>query len=76
MKLKQPESSPDSPMKRRKKWSAGRITAWVVMIAFIALSIFPFYWMLRTALSTTRSLPSDPSSLLPVVLLQGTNMAG
>jgi multiple sugar transport system permease protein len=44
----------------------GRIGAWLVMIAFLALSIFPFLWMLRTAFSTTRSLPSDPGSLLPV----------
>jgi multiple sugar transport system permease protein len=36
------------------------------MIFFLVLSIFPFLWMLRTALSTTRSLPSDPGSLLPV----------
>lgn len=44
----------------------GRIGAWLVMIAFLVLSIFPFLWMLRTAFSTTRSLPSDPGSLLPV----------
>ncbi|WGT47285.1 carbohydrate ABC transporter permease [Tessaracoccus lacteus] len=56
----------DAPQTRRKKWSAGRIVAWVAMIAFLILTLFPFYWMLRTALSTTRSLPSDPSSLLPV----------
>jgi multiple sugar transport system permease protein len=36
------------------------------MIAFLIVSLFPFYWMLRTALSTTRSLPSAPNSLLPV----------
>jgi multiple sugar transport system permease protein len=36
------------------------------MIGFLILTLFPFYWMLRTALSTTRSLPSGGSSLLPV----------
>jgi multiple sugar transport system permease protein len=36
------------------------------MIAFLIVTLFPFYWMLRTALSTTRSLPSAPNSLLPV----------
>ena len=51
---------------RRRNLSPGRIAAWVVMIAFLILTLFPFYWMLRTALSTTRSLPSDPTSLLPV----------
>ena len=32
----------------------------------IIATLFPFYWMLRTALSTTKSLFSDPASLLPV----------
>lgn len=57
----------EAPVKRtQKKWTAGRILAWAVMIGFLILSIFPFLWMLRTAFSTTRSLPTDPSSLLPV----------
>lgn len=56
----------DAPVKRRATWTPGRIAAWAVMIAFLILTLFPFYWLLRTALSTTRSLPSDPSSLLPV----------
>ena len=53
----------EAPVTRtRKKWNIGRILAWTAMIAFLILSLFPFYWMLRTALSTTRSLSSDPSS--------------
>ena len=57
----------EAPVTRtKKKWNAGRILAWTAMIAFLILSLFPFYWMLRTALSTSRSLSSDPSSLLPV----------
>lgn len=60
------DTTTDAPVRKRKKMSAGRILAWAVMIAFLILSLFPFYWMLRTALSTSRSLPSDPSSLLPV----------
>ena len=32
----------------------------------IALSLFPFLWMIRTALSTTKSLATNPYSLLPV----------
>jgi multiple sugar transport system permease protein len=50
----------------RRKLTLGRVAAWGLMFLFLALSIFPFLWMLRTALSTTRSLPSDPGSLLPV----------
>lgn len=52
--------------RRRGPISPGRIVAWVAMIAFLVVTLFPFYWMLRTALSTTRSLPSSPNSLLPV----------
>jgi multiple sugar transport system permease protein len=57
-----------TPERRRRHvpFSPGRLAAWLVMIGFLILSLFPFYWMLRTALSTTRSLPSAPSSLLPV----------
>ena len=51
---------------RRRTFTPGRILAWVALIALLILTVFPFYWMLRTALSTTRSLPSDPTSLLPV----------
>lgn len=36
------------------------------MIILILITLFPFYWMLRTALSTSKSLFSDPASLLPV----------
>ncbi|MGC3994627.1 MAG: carbohydrate ABC transporter permease [Propionicimonas sp.] len=57
----------DAEQKRRRRaLNPGRILAWVAMIFFLALSIFPFLWMIRTAFSTTRSLPSNPGSLLPV----------
>ena len=52
--------------KPQRRISAGRVLAWAAMIGFLILTLFPFYWMLRTALSTTRSLPSAPNSLLPV----------
>ncbi|HSK34398.1 MAG TPA: carbohydrate ABC transporter permease [Propionicimonas sp.] len=51
---------------RRRSVTPGRLGAWVVLILFLALSIVPFLWMIRTAFSTTRSLPSNPTSLLPV----------
>lgn len=51
---------------RKRKVSLGLILAWAVMILFLLLTIFPFWWMIRTSLSTTRSLYSDPTSLLPV----------
>lgn len=33
---------------------------------FVIITLFPFYWMLRTALSTNRSMFSEPTSLTPV----------
>lgn len=48
------------------KLNWGRIAAWTVMILLILMTLFPFWWVLRTALSTKRLLFSDPSSLLPV----------
>ncbi|HEY8662302.1 MAG TPA: carbohydrate ABC transporter permease [Propionibacteriaceae bacterium] len=35
------------------------------MVIALLVTLFPFLWMIRTAFSTTRSLPSSPSSLLP-----------
>ncbi len=52
--------------KPRRAINWGRVAAWATLIFFLILSIFPFLWMIRTALSTTRSLASDPGSLLPV----------
>jgi len=36
------------------------------MIAVIVITLFPFYWILRTALSSNGAINSDPTSLLPV----------
>jgi multiple sugar transport system permease protein len=43
----------------------GKVIAWLVVIALALLTLFPFYWALRTALSTQRDLLSDPATLLP-----------
>ncbi|ROS62631.1 multiple sugar transport system permease protein [Frigoribacterium sp. PhB160] len=39
---------------------------WAALGLVMLVTLFPFYWMLRTSLSTTVSLGSDPGSLLPV----------
>jgi multiple sugar transport system permease protein len=54
------------PEAKGKRINAGRVAAWTAMIILILITLFPFYWMLRTAFSTSKSLFSDPSSLLPV----------
>jgi multiple sugar transport system permease protein len=44
----------------------GRIAAWAVMGLILLVSLFPFWWMLRTALSTNADLVTGKQSLLPV----------
>jgi multiple sugar transport system permease protein len=48
-----------------RKVNLGRIVAWVVMGILLLITIFPFYWMLRTALSSNGALYANSSSLLP-----------
>lgn len=51
--------------KPRKKWTPGRIVAWAILILFIFISLAPFYWVLRTSLSTNGALASNSANLLP-----------
>jgi len=48
------------------KLSGGRIMAWAVMILLIFITLFPFWWVVRTAFSTQKLLLSNTTSLLPV----------
>lgn len=50
---------------RRRRFSWGRVAGWAVLITLMFVTVFPFYWMLRTALSTNGSLFADTTSLLP-----------
>ncbi|SEF90019.1 multiple sugar transport system permease protein [Nonomuraea solani] len=50
----------------RPRFGVGRAFAWAFMILVILASLFPFYWMLRTALSSTNALYAGGDSLLPV----------
>jgi multiple sugar transport system permease protein len=50
----------------RATFPIGRTLAWVFMILVILVSLFPFYWMLRTALSSNNALYAGSNSVLPV----------
>ena len=50
----------------RSRFGVGRALAWLFMILAILASLFPFYWMLRTALSSNNALYAGSNSLLPV----------
>src|SRR5215210_2346932 len=43
----------------------GRIAAWAVMVLLLFVSLFPFFWMLRTALSSNADLVAGSQSLAP-----------
>jgi multiple sugar transport system permease protein len=43
----------------------GRAAAWTVLILFLALTIVPFYWMVRTAITPAADLFTDNTGVLP-----------
>ena len=50
-------------VKRGVNW--GRIAAWCAMGLLMFVSLFPIFWMLRTALSTNADLVTGSQSLVP-----------
>ena len=51
---------------RRRRFGWGRSLAWAFMVLVILGSLLPFYWVLRTALSSNNAIYAGSSSLLPV----------
>jgi ABC-type glycerol-3-phosphate transport system permease component len=58
--------TPRAPIRRRGRLSLGRVLAWGYLVAVLFITIFPFYWILRTALSNNYAMATDPSSPMPV----------
>jgi multiple sugar transport system permease protein len=50
----------------RPRISVGRVLAWIYIAVVLFVTVFPFYWILRTALSNNYDLATNPSSPLPV----------
>lgn len=48
------------------KLSIGRILMWILLGIILFLTLFPLYWVLRTALTSQAQIFNNPSSLLPV----------
>lgn len=44
----------------------GHYVAWACLIAILIITILPFYWMVRTSLSSMSGLAEHPGSILPV----------
>jgi multiple sugar transport system permease protein len=49
----------------RPPLSPGRAVAWAVLILALVLTLFPFYWMIRTALTPAADLPGDSAAIWP-----------
>ncbi|WP_082914269.1 carbohydrate ABC transporter permease [Microbacterium sp. H83] len=62
-----PLGTVSSPVRGRRKLRSriGRIAAWAFLIASLVLTLFPFYWMLRTSFSSNGALAANSGSLLP-----------
>lgn len=58
----QPEA-PSARNRRPLNWH--RIGAWAILAVAILVTVLPFLWMLRTALSSNHSLAANASNLLP-----------
>ncbi|MEV0224485.1 carbohydrate ABC transporter permease [Streptomyces sp. NPDC050704] len=59
-----PTTTSVRPVRRRP--SVGRVLAWTAMGAIVLITLLPFFWILRTALSSNSGITADPSSPLPV----------
>ncbi|MEU4215627.1 carbohydrate ABC transporter permease [Actinoplanes sp. NPDC026623] len=59
---------PDRPSVRpgRRGFPWGRTAGWATLVVVMIVTLVPFYWMLRTSLSNTRSLAAGSGELLPV----------
>lgn len=62
-----------APLARRRpteprhggRWRPSRAVAWLVLILMMVATLLPFYWILRTALSTNAALFTGDQSALP-----------
>jgi multiple sugar transport system permease protein len=50
----------------RRRFTPGRLVAWAYLVIVLVVTIFPFYWIVRTALSNNYAMATNPSSLVPV----------
>ncbi|HUX50465.1 MAG TPA: carbohydrate ABC transporter permease [Spirochaetia bacterium] len=49
----------------QQRVSAGKVIAWILFIAIILVTLFPMWWVIRTAFSGSKDVFQNPSSLLP-----------
>ncbi|MEU5771565.1 carbohydrate ABC transporter permease [Streptomyces asoensis] len=59
------------PRPLRRRPTPGRIAAWALLAVITLVTLLPFYWILRTALSSNSGLAASPGDPLPVDLTAG-----
>ena len=50
---------------RRRRRGAGHYLAWACLIIILVITVFPFYWMLRSSFTTNSELITNPGALWP-----------
>lgn len=70
----QPALTASHAYRRGPKIPPGRIVAWIVIGLAILVTLLPFWWVIRTSLSSKNDMLANPESLLPVGLT-GVNYA-
>ena len=51
---------------QNKRFTPGKIVMWIAMILILFITLFPFWWVLRTAFTTQNAIFNNTTSLLPV----------
>src|SRR5207244_2301610 len=61
----QPQAAPSRPRRRRwpPRWS--QVGFWLAVLIVLAVTLFPFYWIVRTSLETSAEFSSGSTSLVP-----------
>lgn len=52
-------------LRERRPFSPGRVLGWVVLVTALVLTVFPFYWMLKTALTPAADVIADSGRFFP-----------
>ncbi len=46
--------------------SVGKLVAWIILILVVAITLFPVWWVVRTALTSSSFVFTNPTNLLPI----------
>jgi ABC-type glycerol-3-phosphate transport system permease component len=61
-----PESPAAAVRHRGRRWPTwGQVGFWLAVLIVLAVSLFPFYWIVRTSLETSAEFSNGTTSLLP-----------